>query len=107
MAVIEWTSTAWQLYNEYLENARYEYGAKTARRWEKEFLTIYDRLKLYPTSYTPESLLLDKKDLFRRCHIMNRRFKIIYYYDEMEDVVHLVDIWDTKMNPKSLIRRIK
>jgi len=107
MAVIEWTDKAWQLYNEYLENARYEYGAKTARRWEKELLNIYDRLKLYPTSYTLESLLDGKRVLFRRCHIMNRRFKIIYYYDEAEDVVHLVDIWDTKMNPKTLMRRIK
>ena len=25
MAVIEWTDKVWQLYNEYLENARYEY----------------------------------------------------------------------------------
>ena len=38
---------------------------------------------------------------------MNRRFKIIYYYDEVEDIAHLIDIWDTKMNPKTLIRRIK
>ena len=45
--------------------------------------------------------------MFRRCHIMNRLFKIIYYFDEAEDVVHLVDIWDAKMNPKTLTRRIK
>ena len=45
--------------------------------------------------------------MFRRCHIMNRLFKIIYYFDEAEDVVLLVDIWDTKMNPNTLIRRIK
>ena len=38
---------------------------------------------------------------------MNRRFKLIYYYDELEDIVHLVDIWDTRMNPKALIKRIK
>lgn len=38
---------------------------------------------------------------------MNRRFKLIYYYDEAEDVVHVIDIWDTKMNPKALIRRIR
>ena len=37
---------------------------------------------------------------------MSRRFKIIYYYDESEDVVHIVDIWDTMMNPKALIKRI-
>ena len=35
------------------------------------------------------------------------RFKIIYYYDELEDIIHLIDIWDTRMDPKALIRRIK
>ena len=37
---------------------------------------------------------------------MNRRFNIIYTYDESEDVVHIMDIWDSGMNPKALIRRI-
>ncbi len=37
---------------------------------------------------------------------MNRRFKFIYYYDEVEDIVHIIDIWDTRMNPKALIKRI-
>ena len=31
---------------------------------------------------------------------MNRRFKIIHYYDESEDTVHIIDIWDTKRNPR-------
>ena len=39
--------------------------------------------------------------------MMNRRFKIIYYYDEVEDLVHIVDIWDTRMNPQTLAKRIK
>ena len=38
---------------------------------------------------------------------MNRRFKIIYSYDETEDTVYIMDIWDAKMNPKALIRRIR
>ena len=38
---------------------------------------------------------------------MNRRFKIIYFYDQVEDIVHIMDIWDTKRNPSALIRRIK
>lgn len=107
MAVIEWTPSAWQAYNDYLENARMEYGRMTALRWEKEMLHIYERLNLYPASYTPETLLKAKKNFYRSCHLMNRRFKLIYYYDELEDIVHLVDIWDTRMNPKALIKRIK
>ena len=38
---------------------------------------------------------------------MNRRFKVIYTYDENKDIVYIMDIWDTKTNPQTLIRRIK
>ena len=38
---------------------------------------------------------------------MHRRFKIIYFYDNVKDVVTIMDIWDTRMNPSALIRRIK
>ena len=107
MAIVEWKPKTWLLYNGLLENARMEFGAKTARRWEDEFVHFYGRLKLHPTSYTPELLLRGKSRCYRGCLIMSRRFKIIYYYDESEDTVHIVDIWDTKMNPRALIRRIK
>ena len=34
---------------------------------------------------------------------MHNRFKIIYYYNETEDIIHIVDIWDTRIevNPES------
>lgn len=38
---------------------------------------------------------------------MRRRFKIIYFYDEQEDIVHIIDIWDTLNDPKALVRKIK
>ena len=38
---------------------------------------------------------------------MNRRFKFVYYYNETEETVHKVNIWDTRMNPKALIKRIR
>jgi len=41
MAVIEWKPVTWQLYNDYLENARIAYGEKTAKRWEDEIVHIY------------------------------------------------------------------
>lgn len=107
MAVIEWKPEAWQLYNDLLENAKLAFGKKTGNRWETEIWHIYERLRKYPTSYTIESSLEGKKVLYRGCLMMNRRFKLMYFYDEAEDVVHIVDIWDTKANPKALIRRIK
>ena len=38
---------------------------------------------------------------------MNRRFKLIHYYDALEDTIHIIDIWDTRMNPNTLVKRIK
>jgi len=107
MAKIEWAPQFLQLLNDYIDNASIEFGRSTAKRWAEEVAAFEDRVKSYPSSYTPERLLKDKEIFYRRCQIMNRRFKIIYYYDEAEDIVHLVDIWDVKMNPKALIRRIK
>ena len=107
MAKIIWEENATQEYWDYVENAGKEYGKTTAQRWQKERKAIEWRLERFPDSYPPEDLLLGRDILYRRCHLMNRRFKIIYYYDESEDVVHVVDIWDTKRNPSALIRRIK
>jgi hypothetical protein len=39
--------------------------------------------------------------------MMHRRFKLLYFYDETEDTVHIVDIWDTRMKPETLMKRIK
>ena len=36
-----------------------------------------------------------------------RNFKIIFYYNETEDTVSIVDIWDSRMNPQTLIKRIR
>ena len=107
MAKIIWRKRPLQLLDYYIGNALEEYGRSTALKWAEEIAIMEQRLTKYPSSYTPESLLLGKKRLFRGCHIMNRRFKIIYTYDEKKDIVHIMDIWDTKMNPKALIRRIK
>ena len=107
MAVIEWQPSAWQLFNDYLENARIAFGQKTGRKWENEIAVLYEQLKVYPTSYTPERLLQGRSKMYRSCHMMSRRFKLIYYYDEESDVVYIVDIWDTLVNPKALIKRIR
>jgi plasmid stabilization system protein ParE len=107
MAKINWRERATLLLEDYIENASVEYGKTTAQRWVEEIAAFEDRVRQYPFSYSPEQLLLGKDILYRKCQIMKRRFKLIYYYDEAEDAVHVIDIWDTKMNPKALIRRIR
>lgn len=107
MAKIEWHVKATKVFSDYVENASLEFGSKTARRWQKERKAIEWRLERHPSSYPPEKLLQDEEVLYRQCHMMSGRFKLIYYYDEVKDVVTIMDIWDTRMNPNVLIRRIK
>lgn len=106
MAVVKWRKQAWKLFNCYVEHARIEYGEKTARKWSIEAAVIYDRLQKHPLSYTQEKLLAGKRHKYRSCHIM-RRFKIVYYYAASSDIVYIRDIWDTRMNPETLTRRIR
>ena len=107
MAKIIWEENATTALLEHTEYARLEFGNSTVKRWQKEKYTIEWRLKRYPVSYPLEEILQERSILYRCCHLMNRRFKIIYYYNETEDTVHIVDIWDTRMNPKTLVRRIR
>ena len=103
MAAIEWHEGVWQLFNDHVDYARYEFGEKTANKWLKEMATIDKRLRLYPESYTPEPLLRQRTPIYRFCHIM-RRFKIIYYYESESDMVHIVDLWDTLQTQQHLYK---
>ena len=107
MAKVVWTEEFQKQLDSYIVYASMEFGKSTAQRWADQIAVFEHRLELFPTSYSPERLLQGKGVLYRDCQLMHRRFKLIYYYDESEDTVHLVDIWDTKMSPKTLIKRIK
>ena len=107
MAKIVWTDAFHRQLDSYIGNASIEFGKSTALKWAEEIAAFEHRLESFPTSYSPEPLLKGKPLMYRGCQLMHRRFKLIYYYEEQEDTVHLIDIWDTKMNPKALIRRIK
>lgn len=106
MVKIVWRKRPLQLLDYYMGNAREEFGQSTALKWAEEVALFETRVRHFPSSYAPESLLLGKRRVFRRCHIMNRRFKIIYFFDESKDIVTVMDIWDSRMDPKALIRRI-
>ena len=106
MAKVKWTVKADRLFDKYVFNAFLEYGQKTSKKWMVERIAFADRVARHPESYTMEPLLADRKRKYRSCQILGR-FKIVYYYAKSSEIVHIVDIWDTKRNPSALIRRIK
>lgn len=105
MAQIRWTLKADRLFDKYVFNAFLEYGSKTSKRWMHERIIFTDHVMKHPESYSPEPLLTNRKHVYRSCHILHR-FKIVYYYAKSSDTVHIVDIWDMRMNPGNLKRRI-
>lgn len=107
MAKIVWSENAVHVFLEHVEYARIEYGNATAKRWQSERKHIEWRLEHYPTSYPPEALLSNQPKLYRSCHLMHRRFKLIFFYDENADIVYIIDIWDARMRPKALVSRIE
>ena len=46
------------------------------------------------------------KVVFRYC-TLRKRHKLIYHYSEAKDTVYIDDIWDMKMNPKTLRKRFE
>ena len=107
MAKIIWNHKASMMLACHLEYAELEFGKATMLRWKKEIQAFEDRVRLYPEIYSPEHLLKGKPVLYRSRHLMKRRFKLIYYYEESEDAVYIVDIWDSTMRPEALVMRIK
>ena len=91
--------------SERLDYASIEFGAKTADRWLEEYFSILHRLQLMPESYpfVPE---LQKWRKYRGAIVM-KNFKIIYFYNEEQDVLWLVDLWDMRQNPRKLKLRAR
>lgn len=106
MAKVKWTVKADRLFDKYVFNAFLEYGQKTSKKWMTERIAFADQVARHPESYTPEPLLSDRKRMYRSCQILGR-FKIVYYYAKLSEIVHVVDIWDMLMNPENLQQRIK
>ena len=107
MVKIIWQKKASRALDERLAYASAEFGTSTAKRWTKEVAHVEARIASMPMSYTQEPLLVGNKHVYRYCHLMNRRFKLIYCYYPSSNTVRVVDIWDTRMNPQALKRRIK
>ena len=106
MAKVIWTLRADRLFDDYVFNAFLEFGQKTSRKWMQERIAFADLVSKHPEACTPEMLLADRARCYRSCRIL-KRFKIVYYYAQSSDTVHVVDIWDTRMSPEHLRRRMK
>ena len=82
-----------------------EFGTSVAKKTAQTIQEIEDDLSRWPTAGFPEPLLKGSSQLYRARHI-NKRFKMIYRYEETKDLVYIEDIWDTRRHPDNLTTRI-
>ena len=106
MATVIWTKHAHKEKDWLYLNGRLEFGITVANKTAQTILDIEKDLSKWPTSGFPEPLLRGTVPFYRSRHI-NKRFKIIYWYDETNDLVVIEDIWDIKRSPENLTKRVK
>lgn len=105
MATIKWNKKARLLFVGHIDYAFQEFGTITAVRWFTRKKKIEDSISKFPESFPREPLLLNRRRIYRRAVLMGN-FKLIYVYYPSTDTVRIVDIWDMRMNPDTLKRRI-
>ena len=104
--VVEWFEKAQQHWDEQLEYCAETFGKTTALNSIKTVEEKIDSLCKFPESGTPEPLLRGEKLMYRFVHIQ-KRIKLIYRYDEQQQTIYIVDVWNTRMSPQRLLDRMK
>ena len=107
MATVVWAKRAHEEKENLYLNGRLEFGVTVANKTAQKIQEIEISLTKYHQTGFIEPLLKDKTQFLYRSGHINKRFKIIYRYDEPNDTVVIEDIWDTRRNPKNLMGRIK
>ena len=106
MATVKWNKRPRQLWREALVYGHDEFGKTTAVRFVRKTNKVVTQLEMYPETGTPERLLKSRKAMYRSYHLLPH-LKIVYRYYPSSDTVRIVDVWNTRMNPLTLAKRIK
>ncbi|MEB2781364.1 type II toxin-antitoxin system RelE/ParE family toxin [Algoriphagus sp. C2-6-M1] len=101
--VITWTDFAEKqldlVYDYYLHEA----GYGVARKIVLNLVRSVEILKKFPESGQVEPLLLSFQDEFR--YLVEGNYKILYFIDSKSIVV--IDVFDTRRNPASIMRGVE
>lgn len=106
MAQVKWQKRAEKELYRYLVKGFLDFGETVANNFASIVTQTNRDLSKFPETGYPEPLLKGKKKLYR-ARLILKRFKLIYYYSEGTDTVHVADIWDTRREPSTLAKRIR
>ncbi|WP_288734312.1 type II toxin-antitoxin system RelE/ParE family toxin [uncultured Parabacteroides sp.] len=82
------------------------FGKRMALKVYRE-MKHFDKLLAQNPYMGKYEVLLEKYPQKFRSFVEHEHYKLIYYVNEQKNVIEIVDIWDTRRDPDSLINRIK
>lgn len=104
MLTIDWSDTARKRLRDILSYCNYEFGETSALDLYDSFMSSAEKIARNSLIGYIEPSVKDCSTQFRYL-IVKKYNKLVYYVKE--DTVHIVEILDTRMNPKTLDTKIK
>lgn len=102
---VRWTVLAQKEMWEKLSYCEMTFGISISNRFAKEIIKTNQRLTFNPRLGKVEPLLKHLVPMEFRSLVIHPHYKLIYYIDNDEIIV--VDLWDTRRNPQTLVNRIE
>ena len=101
-----WNKKAIEQLDEILEFSRKEFGERIAQKLYVHFMNYDSLLTHNPLLGIVEPLLLNRKLTYRSI-VIHKRFKMVYYFRESSQSLHIAAIWDTRREPRNQARNLK
>lgn len=98
-----WDEEAFELVLRTADEIAEERGEKSSANFVTEVMQSANRLLKHPNYGQREPLLRKSKLPFRRV-VIGKQNKLIYYVDG--EVIKIVDFWNTRMSPRTLVKRV-
>lgn len=102
---IVWDNDAKVYLKEVLAYCNDTFGQHVAQQFLDRLATLEQQLTTNPERGFPEALLANRGCTYRSI-VVQKHFKLVYRIME-EETIHIVDLWDTRREPKKLTKRIK
>lgn len=99
---VVWTNFAKAELKNIFDYHKNKVSQKIAKQITKEIVDKASSLSKFPEKGVEEMLLIDKPQNFR--YIISTNYKIIYWINSNLNRIEIVDVFDTRQNPKKIKR---
>ena len=110
MAQVIWTQEADEIRRNVLMYGYITFGERSTKKMNAAFRTYENLLASNPLMGRREQLLEHRTECIFRSILVHRNYKLVYTLipedSEIADIVMIIDLWDTRMDPDFLTARI-